>query len=133
MVCVGLCMHATSHFLYRLAVVHCDSLLWLSTQLVLPNPQIHTFEVPAGATYRVCLASDGLWDICSFADAASEMRYHGTCKSAATRLLGMAKNEYLGVRGHEAMDDDTTIMVIELNPMGVAHVGEASAGCCSVL
>ncbi len=104
----------------------CD---WRASDLVLPNPQIRTFSVPAGARHRICLASDGLWDICSFDAAAKVMATASTCKAAANKLLGMACKEYLEVREHDTMDDDTTILVVELNPSGIAP---PRAGCCSV-
>ena len=107
----------------------CD---WRASDLVLPEPQIHTFEVPATGRHRICLASDGLWDVCSFKDAAEIMYNASTCKVAANRLLRVAAEEYLENRGHEFMDDDTTVMVIELNPSGVKHVPPGGAGCCTV-
>ena len=57
-----------------------------------------------------------------------------TVKAAAKTLLGRAETEYLENRGHEAMDDDTTILVVELNPSGVAPpVTPESSGCCTLM
>ena len=41
---------------------------------------------------------------------------------------------YLEERGHELMDDDTTLLVIELNPSGVKYTppGGGGGGCCSL-
>ena len=55
---------------------------WRAADLVLPNPQVHSFEVPAGAIFRVCLASDGLWDVVKFEEAAEEMRKAKTVRGA---------------------------------------------------
>lgn len=154
----------------------CD---WRASDLVLPHPQIHTFEVPANEAYRVCVASDGLWDICSFAKAATTMKNAPNVEKAAKTLLGFAEKvrgppscgpayalrrvtpspssmsvaqthavccspplpsprwlwqEYIQNRGHEKMDDDTTILVVELNPSGIkVGGGDAGGGCCSVM
>jgi len=109
----------------------CD---WRASDLVLPHPQIHTFEVPADEVYRVCVASDGLWDICSFDKAAETMKKAANCEKAAKTLLGFAEKEYIEVRGHEKMDDDTTILVVELNPSGIkVGGGDGGGGCCSVM
>ena len=114
---------------------------WRASDMVLPNPQIHTFEVPADGIYRVVLASDGLWDVCDFSVAAHHMATHATVESTAKRLLGIAELEYLNKRGHEMMDDDTTVLVVELNPAGTPFVpqvapGAADAntgGCCQLM
>lgn len=106
----------------------CD---WRAADMVLPNPQIHTFEVPADKIYRVCLASDGLWDVCNFERAAEEMKKASSVQAAAKKLLKIPEYQYIEVRGHDMMDDDTTILVIELNPSGVKLAG--AGGCCEVM
>ena len=162
----------------------CD---WRASDMVLPNPQFHTFKVKPGQIYRVCLASDGLWDVCSFEECArreekcrtarhgsarhapgppriarcllirrramchlcndANMRSHrrrlrsatqmmkaATVEKAAKNLLKIPEKEYLEVRGHELMDDDTTIIVVELNPSGVQHSAPGGGGgCCSLM
>ena len=104
--------------------------------MVLPNPQVHSFEVPAGAVYRVCVASDGLWDVCSFAHSAEVMRNCASVDKASKELLKIAEREYLEERGHDTMDDDTTVLVIELNLSGIMHsppAGAGGGGCCSLM
>jgi len=91
----------------------CD---WKGPDLVLPEAQVHSFEVPADAVFRVTLASDGLWDVVRFAHAATLMAHTKTLSTVAKTLLHIPEHEYLTERGHEMMDDDTTILVIELNP-----------------
>ena len=106
---------------------------WRAADMVLPEPQIHSFEVPADGLYRVCLASDGLWDVCDFAVAARHMVDEKTIGRAARRLLRIAEDEYLTNRGHEMMDDDTTVLVVELNPSGTPYAGGSSGGACCVV
>lgn len=105
---------------------------WKASDLVLPEPQIHTFEVPADGIYRLVLASDGLWDVCSFEAACVHMKKASTVESCAKALLKIAEREYLDVRGHDMMDDDTTVLVIELNPAGVNYSAPQGAGCCTL-
>ena len=48
-------------------------------------------------------------------------------------MLKMAKDEYLGNRGHDMMDDDTTIICLELNPSGLEYpYATAGGACCSL-
>ena len=58
------------------------------------------------------------------------MRNQPTVDKAAQHLLFVAETEYLENRGHELMDDDTTVLVVELNPSGVKFV--PPGGCCAV-
>ena len=46
----------------------CD---WRASDMVLPDPEFYSFTVKPGEIYRVCVASDGLWDICTFAQASA--------------------------------------------------------------
>jgi serine/threonine protein phosphatase PrpC len=107
----------------------CD---WKAADLILPHPQIHTFEVPATEVYRICLASDGLWDICPFEKCGKVLEYSKTVQGAAKDLLSLAEEEDLQTRKHDSMDDDTTILVVELNPSGMKRAG-GGGGCCSVM
>ena len=112
----------------------CD---WKAADLVLPHPQVHSFEVPAGEVFRVCLASDGLWDICNFETACTEIATAPTVAKASDALLSRAVKEYIGNRGHDSMDDDTTILVVELNPSGVKPQllpapPSGGGGCCTI-
>jgi serine/threonine protein phosphatase PrpC len=105
---------------------------WRASDMVLPNPQIHTFHVPKDKIFRVVLASDGLWDICTFSQAAKHLKTLPTVQKAAEKMLKMAKDEYLGNRGHDMMDDDTTIICLELNPSGLPYPYASSGACCSL-
>ena len=59
----------------------------------------------------------------------------GELGKAAKDLLRIPEKVYLEERGHELMDDDTTILVIELNPSGTKMVPAAGGGggCCEIM
>ena len=93
----------------------CD---WTKSCWVLPHPETLEFTVAHSKRFRVVLASDGLWDICS-AERAAEVAFRApTVHAAAVELLNIARGVYHGERGLEKMGDDTTILVLELNPSG---------------
>ena len=50
-------------------------------------------------------------------------------RSRSISLRG-SQDVYLGERGHEYMDDDTTVIVIDLVPNGEPIVPK---GCCAIL
>ena len=82
-----------------------------------------------GAFYeRVVLASDGLWDLIDFAGAEAICRKVPEPQACAERLLRVAKTES-GRRGYRGLKDDTTILVIDLNPNRVAVQPEAGCAC----
>ena len=103
----------------------CD---WTKSCWVLPHPETLEFTVPASKRYRVVLASDGLWDICSAERAAEIVHAADTPQDAAEALLAVAKGVYQGERGLEKMGDDTTVMVVEINPSGVVGPPPKSKG-----
>ena len=61
------------------------------------------------------------------------MKKHASVDKCAKDLLRIAEKEYLEVRGHEKMDDDTTVLVIELNPSGIKPPIASAAGCCDIM
>ena len=98
---------------------------------VLPHPQIEHFVVQASQHHRVVIASDGLWDVVSSIDACKIVRDEATAQQAAAALVEAARAVYLSRAGHSGskMGDDTTVMVIDLNPSGREWLPEASGGC----
>ena len=108
----------------------CD---WTKSCWVLPHPETLEFTVAASKRVRVVLASDGLWDICT-AERAAEIVYAAeTPQMAAEALLAVAKAVYQGERGLEKMGDDTTVMVVELNPSGgVGPPAKSKGGGCTI-
>lgn len=106
---------------------------WLASEMVLPHPQLHEFTVPYDAHMRVIVATDGLWDVCSYARAAAIAASSATCARAASRLIRTATDEYLQRRGHFFMDDDTTVTVVDLVPNGTPVVPAGSSSCCALV
>jgi serine/threonine protein phosphatase PrpC len=108
----------------------CD---WRASDMVLPHPELHRFEVPAGCHHRIILASDGLWDVCTPEQAAEVLHACADPLSAAKKLLEIAEFEYIENRGHEMMDDDTTVLVVDVNATGRPFkVASAGGGCCTL-
>ena len=107
----------------------CD---WTKSCWVLPQPETLEFTIKGRERIRVVLASDGLWDICTPERAAAIVFKAATLQQAAEELLQIAKDVYQGERGLEKMGDDTTVMVLEMNPAGVQSRGEPKQGGCIV-
>ena len=108
---------------------------WLAPDLVLPDPEFLELDtVVSGAFCRVILASDGLWDVCSHQTAAKVARKHETPQEAADALLAIAKRAYIKERGLERVGDDTSVVVVDLNP-GLVPFEPPAAGatCCALL
>ena len=100
---------------------------WLAPDRVLPEPEQYSFTVGPRAHERIVLATDGLWDVVDKADAAMLCRRSRTPQMVAERLLKMARHAYKE-RGHADLRDDTTIVVVDLNPSGRAMT-EAPLTC----
>ena len=99
-------------------------------------PAAAAFTVPHDESRRVVIASDGLWDIISAEDGAAIARQHDEPQAAADALLAIAQHEYHEVRGLEKMGDDTTVVVVDLNPGGLAYedpIKGMGGVCCAVL
>jgi len=110
----------------------CD---WSKCAWVLPHPQLLELTVGAAEHQRVVIASDGLWDVVSEAEAMQIARDTPSVDQVADTLMGMAKAEYLTNRGLAKMGDDTTVMVVDLNPSNVSFEARATAtdNCCAIL
>mmetsp|Transcript_30584 Transcript_30584/g.79406 ORF Transcript_30584/g.79406 Transcript_30584/m.79406 type:complete len:401 (+) Transcript_30584:74-1276(+) len=114
----------------------CD---WTKTSWILPHPEIQRFSLSPSACTRIVLASDGLWDVTSHAHALQMVRAASSCTEAANALLAHAHHVYCDERQLDRPGDDTTVMVIEVNPNAVEWtpppasqipVEEDAAGCC---
>ena len=98
--------------------------------MVLPHPSVQPFEVVAGQWTRVLLASDGLWDVCSHELAVRVARESAGAQEAADQLLELARREY-EERGRKGVGDDTTILVVDLNPSRLPFSQESIwTRCC---
>jgi len=103
-----------------------------------PEPDVHYFVVAPGGHRRVVIASDGLWDVVSLAEAAAVTRLARTTAMSAQALASM------GEKGHHArfgkLRDDITVVIVDLclpgddegaPPVASARVGSACG--CSVM
>ena len=93
---------------------------WDASRAVIPEPDCHAWPVPRGEPFyeRVVLASDGLWDLVDFAGTEAVCRKVPDPQLCAERLLRIAKTES-SRRGYRGLKDDTTILVVDLNPGGL--------------
>ena len=90
---------------------------WDGSRAIVPEPDVLRFDVPADGLVRVVIASDGVWDFVTPAQAAMVLRTSSSAQAAASRLVRVASR-----RSHSALGrlkDDTTALVIELNPSGL--------------
>ena len=103
---------------------------WDASRAVIPEPETRTWET-SNVFDRVVLASDGLWDLVSFEAAAACMRSVDDPQKAAHLLLKRAKSESAR-RGYSGLKDDTTILVVDINPNSL-KVTETARGCACVV
>jgi len=111
---------------------------WDASRACVPQPDAVRFDVPADGFVRVVLASDGLWDFVSHADAARLLRTSATAQRAAEQLVSLAKNRSVQRIGR--LKDDTTVIVATVNPGALdswpaiesrsSHFGSSLFGCC---
>lgn len=95
------------------------------------NPCIRRVPIP-GTHSRLLLASDGLWDVISPAQACRLVRGAATAQRAADLLLGMAErisNEKFG-----RLKDDTTVLVVDvdLRTEAMRQAAKREGSCCVV-
>ena len=103
---------------------------WKASNLVLPTPQFASFVVPVTSTFRVALASKGAWKATDDRFVAKCMQVHAKVEAAAGRWMAVAEKAQLGSIAKQAklpkdapMVDDTTMLIVEINPSGSAHDG----------
>lgn len=107
----------------------CD---WTKSSWVLPEPAFKHFDVPLGKHVRLILASDGLWDVVEIdGQLATDVHKLDTAQGVADAMVERARKVYQDVRKEEKMGDDTTAMVVDLNPSRLAKAAAKSA-CCAV-
>ena len=88
--------------------------------------------------HAVVIASDGLWDECTFDECASLCRKSPTAAATADALLRKACKDKVdldmpaGERTKEKMHDDTTVVVVDLNPAGREVPPLGGGGCCAI-
>eukprot|EP00966_Prymnesium_polylepis_P332438 7387936-Prymnesium_polylepis.1 len=113
---------------------------WKASDTVLPEPELKSFSVGPQGHERLVLATDGLWDVVSASQAAAVCRRSTTPQAVADKLLQLAAGEYKQ-RGLPGFRDDTTIVVLDLNPSGrpmkeaaltCDDFGLGCGGCCHI-
>ena len=73
---------------------------------------------------------------CDAVVCAMPAEEYSAVEAAADALLAVAQHEYHEVRGLEKMGDDTTVVVVDLNPGGLAYedpIKGMGGVCCAVL
>jgi len=107
---------------------------WDCSRALIPHPEIAEFVVRTDEHARVVLASDGLWDFVPVDEAAAIVRRAKTVQSGADTLLSLAKRR--SCSKFNFLKDDTTVLLIDLNPSDVAPVpvegASGTAACCTV-
>ena len=107
---------------------------WDAARSCIPEPELRRFAVPPGGYYRVALASDGLWDFCSFEHAAKLVRGAASAHVAAAMLAGLAERKSDDRLGR--LKDDTSVAVVELDlrcDEERKKAARAAAGSCCTL
>ena len=106
---------------------------WDGSRALVPHPEVLRFTVAKDQCLRCVLASDGLWDFLTTAEACKLMRRGRSPQACADKLVEMAVNR--SKAKYNGLKDDTTAIVIELNPSGepppIAAGADGSA-CCVV-
>lgn len=125
----------------QMARTICD---WKGPDLVLPHPQIAPLPAMAADGFlRVVIASDGLWDECTFDECLDICRRSANAQATADTLLRHAVKDKVdlklpeGERNKENMHDDTTVLVVDLNPSGRSPpplpAASGGGGCCVMM
>ena len=111
---------------------------WDASRACIPQPEIVRFTLEEGSLARVVLASDGLWDFATHAQAAGLLHKARTAEAGARSLLRHAV-QASNVRYND-LKDDTTVVVVELDcrapgDRALAKVGGSgeAAGCGACL
>ena len=106
---------------------------WDASRSCTPRPEMRTFRVGRGEFLRFVLASDGLWDIVAFGGAAASARRGASADAVARRLMGECERQSHAKFGR--LKDDTTIIVVDVNPSDIsarAVVSHCSAACAVI-
>lgn len=105
---------------------------WDGARAMIPQPDVARFDVAPDQHSRVVIASDGVWDLLTAADAAALARKAKTPKAAALRIVELANERSL--RRFERLKDDTTCVVVDLNPSQLPIAPPVGGGgCCSMM
>lgn len=105
---------------------------WDGARAMIPHPDLLRWEVGPEQHERVIICSDGVWDLLSAAEAAAIGRRAPTAEAAARTIADRARAR--SMRKFDRLKDDTTCMVVDLNPSQLAVAREigSGGGCCAV-
>ena len=106
---------------------------WDGSRALVPQPEILRFRVAPGSCVRVVIASDGLWDLMTASEACVNVLARSKdADDCAYKLVNLAVSR--SNARFNMLKDDTTAMVIELNPSGVPVplTKPATSGCCTI-
>lgn len=106
---------------------------WDASRAMVPHPDVHRFEVRGANWVRVIIASDGVWDFVTDREAATLARRCEKAQDAATKLVDLAYRR--SMRRLERLKDDTTALVVDLNPSASPFQPPTATpgGCCMVM
>ena len=111
---------------------------WDGSRAMIPQPELRRFEVSGEEHVRVVLCSDGVWDFVTVEEAAAVARRARTCDDATRLIVQKAYNR--SMRKLERLKDDTTCVVVDLNPSGrpfgkpdLGGGGAGDGGCCALM
>ena len=108
---------------------------WDGARAMIPQPEISRFAVGPEEHVRVVIASDGVWDFLSPDEAAGLARRASTVNVAACAIADKARAR--SMQRLNALKDDTTCLVVDLNPSRRAvlppePVAGGIGGCCAI-
>ena len=105
---------------------------WDGSRAMIPQPEIVSFEVGHSQHLRAIVASDGVWDFLTLQAACKIARTAATPQAAATAIVDAAY--WKSMAKFERLKDDTTCVVIDLNPSQLPFAKPADAGgCCALM
>jgi len=87
---------------------------WDASRALIPHPDVTRFVVNPGEHVRVIMASDGMWDMVTTAEALRTARRAATAQQAADRLVALAYRR--SASRFNELRDDTTCVVVDVNP-----------------
>ena len=110
---------------------------WDASRAIVPQPEILRVRCRAERCLRVVLATDGLWDFVSTAEARKILCRCASSQACADRLA--AKAVARSKSRLNLLKDDVTVVVVTINPSGLplplsaANEGRGcSAGLCAI-
>ena len=90
---------------------------WDASRAIVPQPEILRVRCGPERCMRVVLASDGLWDFVPTAEARDILCTYTSSQACADRLVAKAVDR--SKRRLNQLKDDTTVIVVTLNPSGL--------------